>query len=111
MTDAPEPPVVQRLVEGSGKNREGLLSDLGPLEIERVRLAAAQRADPEFGEIMIVCLCDEKQMSAADTRRAITDFRNQTGGESIRGSIDGVLEFAKEFELYHATILIVCQSF
>ena len=99
ITDMPEPPVMQKLVGGAGKNREGLLSDLGPLEIERVRLAAAQRADPDFGEVMVALLCEEKEMSAADTRRAIADFRNQSGGDSVRGSIDGVLEFAKEFEL------------
>ena len=48
---------------------------------------------------MVALLCEEKEMSAADTRRAIADFRNQSGGDSVRGSIDGVLEFAKEFEL------------
>ncbi len=47
-------------------------------------------------------------MSAADTRHAIADFRNQIGGDSIRGSVDGVLEFAKEFELVRGLLLSMC---
>ena len=99
LSDAPEPEVLKQLVTGEGVNREGLIGDLGPLDIERVRLAAAQRADADFGELMVAHLSWNARLSDADVRKGLVNFRQEVGQRTGSRTIDGVLELAQEFEV------------
>ena len=95
----PEPDVMRKLVSGEGVNREGLVGGFGNVAVERWKLAAAQRSDADFGGVMIAHMGWNENLSVEAIRRTLTAFKAESGSEPSDRNIDGILEYALEFEL------------
>ena len=72
--------------------------------VERYRLAAAQRACRDLGEVMIVLLGQESSTSRKNVVRALTDFRTERRLDATHRSIDGVFEYAEGFALFQGLL-------